>query len=270
MAPSRICSFESRRSTEIATLIEKFGGQPFVAPSMQEVPLDAHAAVWEFWEKLKAGQIDLFILLTGVGVRQMMKVLETKVSQEDVLEQLNRVEILVRSPKPHAVMREWKTRVDYRVPEPNTWRELVSLIDETPIEVAGKLVAVQEYGQPNPELYSALEERKANLLPVSIYQWEMPDDTTALSEAVHGIIAGEFDLLMFTSAQQVVHLLKQAERMDRLDDLKHGMRQVPIASIGPTCSERLADFDFEVAMEPSHPKMGHLVREALEFLSRSK
>ena len=36
----RVLSLESRRSAEIEKLIRARGGQPFVAPSMREVPLE--------------------------------------------------------------------------------------------------------------------------------------------------------------------------------------------------------------------------------------
>jgi uroporphyrinogen-III synthase len=35
-----------------------------------------------------------------------------------------------------------------------------------------------------------------------------------------------------------------------------------VASIGPTASERLRHYDIPVDFEPSHPKMGVLVKEA--------
>ena len=37
----RVAALESRKRDEMARLIEKFGGQPFVSPSMREVPLEA-------------------------------------------------------------------------------------------------------------------------------------------------------------------------------------------------------------------------------------
>ena len=40
------------------------------------------------------------------------------------------------------------------------------------------------------------------------------------------------------------------------------MHQTVIASIGPTTSQMLEECDIHVDMEPSHPKMGHLVTEA--------
>jgi uroporphyrinogen-III synthase len=39
-----------------------------------------------------------------------------------------------------------------------------------------------------------------------------------------------------------------------------------VASIGPTASERLRQHDWPIDLEPSHPKMGVLVKETSEQL----
>ena len=59
----------------MAELIRKQGGDPFVAPSMREVPLEADAATRRFAERLYAGEFDMMVLLTGVGTRQLSRLL---------------------------------------------------------------------------------------------------------------------------------------------------------------------------------------------------
>ena len=72
----RVLALESRRSAETAELIRKQGGVPFVAPSMREVPVSSNDAVFAFAERLYAGGFDMMILLTGVGTRQLARVLD--------------------------------------------------------------------------------------------------------------------------------------------------------------------------------------------------
>ena len=43
-----------------------------------------------------------------------------------------------------------------------------------------------------------------------------------------------------------------------------GLERAMVASIGPTTSEELSRQRIRVDLEPSHPKMGFLVREAAE------
>ena len=51
----RVISFESRRALEMAELIRRQGGDPFVAPSMREAPLENNAEAFEFAERLFRG-----------------------------------------------------------------------------------------------------------------------------------------------------------------------------------------------------------------------
>ena len=66
----RVLSLESRRAPEMAALIRKQGGDPFVAPSMREVPVSEDSAALAFASRLVANEFDMMILLTGVGTRQ--------------------------------------------------------------------------------------------------------------------------------------------------------------------------------------------------------
>src|SRR4029077_4501365 len=76
--------------------------------------------------------------------------------------------------------------------------------------------------------------------------------------------AGEIDVAMFTSGNQVFNVLKLAEELGLTDEVRAGFRNLVVASIGPTTSEMLRNENLPVDMEPSHPKMGHLVNEAAE------
>src|SRR5262249_48218625 len=127
-----------------------------------------------------------------------------------------------------------------------------------------KTIAVQEYGKPNEEFYAALRGRGADVLPVPVYCWALPDDVGPLEAAVHKLIAGDFDLLLITSAQQIQHLLAVAERSGQKEACVAALQQCAIGSIGPTATETLQDLGLKVALESSHPKMGLLVKESLE------
>src|SRR5205814_871955 len=67
---------------------------------------------------------------------------------------------------------------------------------------------------------------------------------------------------LFTNGTQVEHLIEMAHEMSAEDRLREGLARAVIASIGPTCSESLEAHDLPVDLEPEHPRMGQLVREA--------
>ncbi len=263
MPVPRLCSFESRRAPEMQSLIERQGGTAFIAPSMREIPRESNHEALAYGELLVGGKVDVSIFMTGVGTTALLEVLTLKWSEQEILDAWQKTVVIVRGPKPAAVLSRLKCRMDYRVPEPNTWRDLVAMIDEKKIELKGKSVAVQEYGKPSSQLYEALRERGARLTAVPIYRWDLPEDTQPLKEAVTRTIEGDFDALLFTSAQQIYHLLQIASEMGASDEFLRAARKTVIASIGPTCSETLQEVGLPATFEPDHPKMGPLVKRTL-------
>src|SRR5256712_3838439 len=84
----RVAAFESRMAEQMTQLIERHGGRPLGAPSMREVPLEENADVLRFGERLLAGEFDMVILLTGVGTRLMLKVLDSPLPPVPILARL--------------------------------------------------------------------------------------------------------------------------------------------------------------------------------------
>jgi uroporphyrinogen-III synthase len=257
-AQARVLSFESRRAKEITELIRNNGGQPFVAPALIEVPLEENHEVFEFADRLYRGDFEMVILLTGVGTRLLQRVLATREPESRFLDGLRSVTTVVRGPKPAAVLREWQVPIAITVPEPNTWRELLEAVKNRP----EKSVAVQEYGRPNPELINGLNAQGRTTMRVPVYQWKLPPDTGPLSQALDDLLAGSFEIAIFTTGVQIEHFLEFAEQQGKRDAAQHALQKIYIASIGPTCSESLRAYGITPSLEPSHPKMGILVHEA--------
>ena len=158
------------------------------------------------------------------------------------------------------------------MPEPNTWVDLVSTLDEYR-PVKGLRVAVQEYGASNPDLLEALKQRGAEVFQVPIYRWALPEDLGPLRQALDEIIAGKVPALLITNAAQVDHVMQVLEQDGKVEPFCAALRKMVVASIGPTASERLRQYDWPIDLEPSHGKMGALVKECAEqahLLLRSK
>jgi uroporphyrinogen-III synthase len=262
----RVLSLESRRAPEMAKLIANHGGEPIVAPSMREIPLETNTEALGFVRKLLAGEFDMVIFLTGVGTRALARVVETMYSLEKYLAELRKIAVVARGPKPVAVLKEWNVPIAVTAPEPNTWRELLRALDENAAAwpLKGRRVAVQEYGVPNAELTAGLAARGAQVTPVPVYEWALPADTGPLRSAISAIVRNEIDVILFTTATQADHLLQIAAEMKQEDALRRALPRMLVASIGPTTSERLREFGIAPDMEPAHPKMGYLVSEAAQ------
>ncbi len=259
---AKVLAFEARRESEMAELIRINGGDPFLAPALVEVPLEQNEQAFEFADRLYAAEFEMMILLTGVGTRLLDRVLATREPESRFREALRLITTVVRGPKPSAVLRDWGITPTVLVPEPNTWRQVLKAIEQRPEQS----VAVQEYGRLSVELHEGLAAQGRRVGTVSVYQWELPKDTAPLRAAVDGLAQGAFEAVLFTTSVQLDHLLLQADEMGKRAAVLEGLRSTFIASIGPTCTEALREQNLEPALEPSHPKMGILVREtALAF-----
>ena len=259
----RVLSLETRRGAEIAELIRRQGGSPFVAPSLREAPAEELEPVFALAERLFRGEFEMMMFLTGIGVRQLNRLLASRYPERHFAEALRRLTTAVRGPKPVAALREMGVQPTLVAPEPNTWRELIAITEGRP----ERRIAVQEYGRPNPELLSALRSRGAEVTAIRVYQYALPEDTSLLREAAKRLAAGEFDVALFTTAVQIEHLARVADEEGIGEAMLAGLRRAFIASIGPTTTEALEVYDLRPALEPSHPRMGLLVAETARRLS---
>jgi uroporphyrinogen-III synthase len=259
LANLRVAIFESRMAETTADLIARQGGIALVAPALREVPLGESPEIGAFVEQLLAGQLDVVIFETGVGVRYLTAAIETRLPRESWLAALARTRVVARGPKPTVALRELRVRIDLQVPEPNTWHETLAALDQK-LPVAGLRVAVQEYGKPIPELVEGLEKRGAVVTRVTVYRWALPEDLAPLHTAIDEIAACRVGAALFTSAQQVEHLLMIAAERGREVGLRQALEHdTLVASVGPTTSETLRHHGLPVDIEPEHPKLGHLI-----------
>jgi uroporphyrinogen-III synthase len=265
----RVLSLESRRAKEIEKLICTYGGDAIVVPSMREVGLESNGAALEFAAGLLRGEFDLVIFLTGVGVRTMLELVQSRFDREEFLVALRKVKIAARGAKPATVLRELKVPVHIVSEEPSTWHEMMRAIDEELGSSLGEMrVAIQEYGASNPELLSELSSRSRSLTKVPVYQWALPEDIEPLRQCVLALINGAIDVVLFMTSVQVIHLFQVAEEMGLTAQLRDAVGSTVVLSIGPTTSEELAHYDIQPDFEPSRPKMGFLVNEAAQYSAR--
>ncbi|HUY38595.1 MAG TPA: uroporphyrinogen decarboxylase [Candidatus Binataceae bacterium] len=258
----RIVAFESRMAAEAAALITRGGGVAIVAPAMREVPLGENPAGLDFAERLLAGEIDVAIFLTGVGTRALFQVMESRRPRADLVAALGRTVTVVRGPKPARALRDLGIEPTVATPEPNTSRELLAALAAYR-DLRGARVAVQEYGVSNRDLIAGLEARGAQVSVVPVYRWTMPTDLEPLRAALRAIVDGRADAAIFTSSHQVTNVMQIAQAGGIDAEVRHGLAAMAVGSIGPVCSEELRAHGIAVDFEPAHPRLGHLVKDAL-------
>jgi uroporphyrinogen-III synthase len=261
----RVLSLESRMATEIERLIERHAGTPLVVPALREIPipLQDNGAVLRFGVKLILRQIDILILMTGVGTKALFEILQTRYPLAELIEALRNTITVTRGPKPLAALKALGVEATITVPEPNTWQDVIATLDYyRPVQ--GLKIAIQEYGISNPDMVEDLKKRGADVFSVPIYRWALPEDTGPLRSAISEILDGKIDVLLITNAAQIDHVMQLVDQEGKTELFRDACKKLIVASIGPTASERLKHYDIPVVFEPSHPKMGVLVKEISE------
>lgn len=269
----KVLSLESRMASPMEKLIEKFGGIPQVAPSLKEVPFENNRGAFEFLKRMERGEFDLTILMTGVGLRYLLKLWEEKFSKDRILAAFGKTKVVVRGPKPTQVCKLNQIPIAVTVPQPNTWQEILQILSDENL-LTGKKVALFEYGISDFHFIAALTARGAEVHPLKIYQWALPDDTGPLRRAVEDIIAGKIDLLLQTSAVQIDHLLKVCSDVREELALRRALARVGIFSIGPTTTAHLKERqifpDFEVTPNKKENLVEEAARHGAEILKKKR
>ena len=263
----RVAAFESRRCDELARLITKHAGVPFVTPSMREVSISENSAINEFTQRLLTGDLEIVIFTTGVGFEFVFREATQRIDPTRFLHFLSDITTVARGPKSVAAMRRRGITPTLTVPAPNTWREILVAIDEH-LSVSNQTVVIQEYGESNPSLMAGLEARGAEVFRLPVYRWGLPEDVGPLDENVRALAAGERDVCLFTSAQQWDHVSRRAQALDCQAELVQALSRTVVGSVGPTTSERLREAGVAVDLEPAHAKMGHLTAETAAAANR--
>lgn len=241
----------------MADLVKKYGGQPLSAPSLAEVPdidADLLAHLIAEWQLQLP---DLFIFQTGVGVKALFATTDRLQLTERLLEILAKTQVLVRGPKPSAVLKARNVRIDVTVMEPFTTTQI--LVELEKVNLQSKHVVVQRFGDTNVELETALKARGASVSEVATYRWSLPENTQPLVDLMDALEHKKVDMVCFTSASQVYNFFKVAEQLGREQQLIEGLNKTLIASIGPVCTAALKKYDLRVDIEPSPPKLGPFI-----------
>lgn len=261
----RVLSFESRMGAEMARLIQRHNGHPLVVSALREIPIPVqdNSAVFRFGVKLILNQLDILILMTGVGTKALLEILQTRYPLAEIIDALKKTIIVTRGPKPLAILKTLGVEANITVPEPNTWHDVIATLDYyRPVQ--GLKIAIQEYGVSKPDMIQDLQKRGADVFSVPVYRWALPEDTAPLHSAITEVVNGRIDAMVITNAAQVDHVMQLAEQDQKTELFRESCKKIVVASIGPTASEGLKHYDLPVDFEPSHPKMGVLVKELSE------
>jgi uroporphyrinogen-III synthase len=254
-----------RRREELGALLERRGATVVYAPAIRVVPLEDDAALRAATREVLARPVDIAVATTGVGFRGWLTA--AAAWHEPLVEHLRSARVLARGPKARGAIRAGGL-VDAWSPASESSQEVLEHLlagEEGPL--AGRRVALQLHGDPLTEVVAALRDAGAEVVPVPVYRWELPEDVAPLHRLIEGVAAGEPDAVTFTSAPAAASLLQVAEALGQRTAVVAALRGpvVPVA-VGPVTAGPLTQAGVPTR-QPARARLADLAREVVAALA---
>jgi len=246
-----------RRADEQIQLLERKGATVVHGAAIQTHPLVAEAELAAATRAVVEDPPDFTLLSTGIGVRAWFEAAESLDLAGHLLDALGRSVVLARGPKANGAAVTNGLAVDWLAP--NGWA--AELVEELARRgVAGRRVAVQLDGASGAPLAKAVAELGADVVPVPVYEWTMPSDTSGAERLIEAVVERRVDALTFTARPQVENLATIAERGGRLDQLLQALAgPVTTVCVGPVCASAVTDLGLPEPVQPQRYRLGSMV-----------
>ncbi|MCK0091065.1 uroporphyrinogen-III synthase [Rhodococcus sp. HNM0563] len=260
----------SRRADEFATLLTRRGADVVRAPAIRIIPLSDDAELEHATRAIVTDPPDVTIATTAIGFRGWMGAAEGWGLADELSRALSASRILARGPKVTGAIRAAELREEWSPESESSSEVLEHLLAEG---VTGKRIAVQLHGErtewePGDDLCDVLCAAGADVVPVPVYRWTPPEDSTLLDRMIEQISDRALDAVTYTSAPAVASMLMRAKAIGMLEPMLQGLRAgVTAVCVGPVTAAPLLELDVPVTM-PTRARLGSLARHIAEDLPR--
>ena len=262
----RIALFESRLAAELSDLVRRSGGVPVCVPAVRERRAPATLEVGSLLVELQGERDCVFAFSTGVGATALFEEARALGRGAELRDAISRGVTVCRGPKPVAALHREGVTATVRARSPFTTAEFAEAL--AGVEVRDRMTVLVHYGERNQPLADALLARGAWLRELTLYQWELPEDTGRLEGVVEELARGEFAAAAFTTQIQGRNLLAVADGIGRRADLLGALRdRVVVAAVGPTCARVLGELGIPPQVVPETPKMAAMLSALVDRLA---
>jgi uroporphyrinogen-III synthase len=252
-----------RRREQQAELLGRRGASVLHGPTIKTLCLAFDNDLRRATVDLVAAPPDYLVATTGIGVRAWLDTASAWGIGDELVAALSRSRIVARGPKAAAALEAggltvWASAATEQMDEVAT-----VLVDEG---LAGRRVAIQEYGSAVPGFAGGLRDRGATVVEVAVYRWRLPDRIDGARRLVDAACEGRLDAVTFTSAPALHNLFTIAGTRGAADDLRRAFNDggVVAACVGPVCAEGAREEGVEAPLAPARGRLGLLVRTLSE------
>jgi uroporphyrinogen-III synthase len=255
-----------RRAEEQIAMLERRGASVVHGPAIRTHPLTVDGPFADAVEDLIIRPPDVTVLSTGIGVRGVVEGAEVLGRAEDLLAALATSRVLARGPKAHGAAVTAGLPVEWSTPG-GVSSEIVERLSRT--DLAGIRIAVQLDGARSQPTVDALVGMGADVVPIPVYRWSLPDDTAPAVRLAQAVADRRVDAVTFTARPQIDSLCEITETGGLLDGLRRSFAGGVLAvCVGPVCARAAVDAGFGEPVVPVRPRLGSMVMATAEALRR--
>ena len=246
----RILILETREEAQFSRLLAEQGANVLQCPmfTIHDAPDPAPVEAWirRFAEK----PCDDLVLMTGEGLRRLMKVVRRIGVEQDFIAALTKARKFARGPKPGRALREIGLEPQVTTEKP-TSEGIVEML--APIDLTGHRVGLQLYpDRDHSVLIGAIQAQGAAVDTVLPYVYDAQAADANIVTAIDEMAEGRIDAIALTSSGQLRRLMEVAQAHRCEARLREGLGRTPIASVGPVVSEELKSHGLHADIAPAN------------------
>jgi len=246
----RILILETREEAQFSRLLGEQGANVLQCPmfTIKDAPDPAPV---ESWIRLFISKpFDDLVLMTGEGLRRMMKVAKRIGVEQDFIAAIGKARRFARGPKPVRALREIGLDATAQTETPTSEGVAAMLAGQ---ELNGHRIGLQLYpDKDHAKLIAAITSYGAQVETVLPYIYDGQAADVNIVAAIGEMAESRVDAIALTSSGQVRRLVEVARAHGCEDKLRDGLANTPVASVGPVVSEELATFGLRTDIYPAN------------------
>jgi uroporphyrinogen-III synthase len=246
----RILILETREEAQFSRLLQEQGADVVQCPMFEIHDAPDRASVEDWINRCIAEPFDDLVLMTGEGLRRILKVTRSLGHEPQFVAALARIRKFARGPKPGRALREIGLEAEVTTEKP-TSDGIVETLGR--LDVKGHRIGLQLYPeQDHGRLLTALEAMGATLDPVLPYVYDAKAAEPNILSAIEEMRSGKIDCIALTSRGQARRLIDAAKAHGLESRLKEALKATKVASVGPVVSDELKVFGVGTDIYPDN------------------
>ena len=245
----RILILETREEAQFSRLLAEQGADVLQCPmfAINDAPDPAPIEAWI--RRCIDKPFDDLVLLTGEGLRRLMKVTRRIGVEPDFVAALGKARKFARGPKPGRALREIGLEPQ-RTTEKPTSEGMIDMLSRT--DLGGHRVGLQLYpDKDHSALVGAISAQGAEVDTVLPYVYDAKAADANIVTAIDEMAKGRVDAIALTNLGQIRRLVETARAHGWEDRLREGFQRTPIASVGPAVSDELKSHGLRTDISPA-------------------